>query len=366
MLRRRRQRWPQRTSWTLLAIFGLSTLGCSFDANSLRHPAREAAAEPRDVGPEGERGDVQGGRAESGGTDLRPETAGLFETGPEVGASDSAGDATSLAKDGGITVDAPVASEDVVPARSSDADDGPAGGGENRDSGDAPASPGENADSRQDRVADRGEDTGHGGEQADVGRDMVTGDAADGGTTLDAYGPAADAGLGNLALAGTAYRWSGNSSSTANTNRVAETKLNDDSTATEVNLAGNGWDQVENAWEAAGVILARAATVTRVVYVNGSFTRTTLGGTTYSGDGNFVANFRLQLSTDGSVWTDATGWSLAPAYPHDGSASNLSYVFTGNAPGVLGVRITGQVRLNNSLDVSWNATSREIQVWGSN
>jgi hypothetical protein len=98
---------------------------------------------------------------------------------------------------------------------------------------------------------------------------------------------------------------------------------------------------------------------------NLSFTRTTVGGTTYSGDGNFAANFHLQLSTDGTVWTDATGWSLSPAYPYDGSASNASYVFTGNATGVLGVRITGQVRLNNSLDVSWNATSREVQVWGT-
>lgn len=337
MLRHWRHPWPMMASWTLCAASWLAAVGCTFDGSNLQRVAREAAAEQQDVGPEVVRDDVQGGRAEvgRGGTDLMPHAGGLVEAGSEVGPSDVARDAKILAKDGGSSSDAQAANEDVARAVS----------------------------------ADGGEDTKQGGGETDLGTASIIGDAADTadrGPMPDANAPMADASPSNLAFAGTAYRWSGNSSSTANANRVAEIRLNDDSTATEINLAGSGWDQVQNAWEAAGVILARAATVTRVVFVNGSFSRQTIGGITYSGDGNFAANFHLQLSTDGTVWTDATGWSLSPAYPYDSSASNGSYVFSGNATSVLGVRVTGQVRLGNSLDVSWNATSREVQVWGYN
>src|SRR6185369_9357578 len=65
------------------------------------------------------------------------------------------------------------------------------------------------------------------------------------------YGPSATA--TNLALAGTAYRFSANGSATSNANRVAAPALNDDSTAAEIDLAGSGDDPVTSAWEAAGV-----------------------------------------------------------------------------------------------------------------
>jgi hypothetical protein len=342
--------------WTAL---WLSALGCNFDESKLRRPAKEASVEQQDRAPDVEQRDVQGGRPESGGgPDLIPEAADLVEARPDVGASDIARDAATLDEDGGTVSEVPAAKEDLVRLGSTDSGEVSADGGQNADGGDAPASDDQSGDVGGDMAVDHSED-------ADAVTVMVPSDAAESahrGPTLDTG--TADAGLSNLALAGAAYRWSANSSSTANANRVAEPKLNDDSTADDVNLAGNGWDPVNDAWEAAGVLLARAATVTSVVYVNGSFSKQSIGGTTYSGDGNFDANFHLQLSTDGTVWTDATGWSVTPSYPYDGSASNGSYIFSGKATGAVGVRVTGQVRLGGSLDVSWNATTREVQVWG--
>jgi hypothetical protein len=165
--------------------------------------------------------------------------------------------------------------------------------------------------------------------------------------------PAAN--LTNLALGGTAYRWTSNTSSTANGNRSAEPKLNDNSTLAAIDLNGSGEDQVGNAWEAAGVILARAATVTSVVFVN--------GGVDDIADGNFAANFHLQTSLDGTTWTDATGWTISPPYPHDSTASNQSYVLSGTATGVLGVRVVGQVHIDYFN--SWNVSARELMVWGT-
>ncbi len=57
---------------------------------------------------------------------------------------------------------------------------------------------------------------------------------------------------GNIAPSGTAYSWSGMTSSTANTKRVAQPGLNNNNLTSNVDLQPNG-DKV-GAWEAAGVI----------------------------------------------------------------------------------------------------------------
>lgn len=159
----------------------------------------------------------------------------------------------------------------------------------------------------------------------------------------------------NLALAGTGYRWSANSSATSNANRAAAPALNDNSTAAELDLAGSGDDPVANAWEAAGVVWSTAqAAIGKVEFVNGS----TDGPT--NGNGNFTANFRLQLSSDGTSWADASGWTLAPSYPFNATAGNQTYTFTGNAASVRGVRVTGQVR---TAQTSWHARAREVRAW---
>jgi hypothetical protein len=161
----------------------------------------------------------------------------------------------------------------------------------------------------------------------------------------------------NLAPTGTAYRFSANSSASSNANRVPAPALNDDSTSAEFNLAGTGDDPLWNAWEAAGIVWGAAQTgITKVEFVNGS----TDGAA--DGNGNFTANFRLQLSTDGSVWTDASGWTLSPVYPHDATASNQTYTFTGSAASLRGVRVAGQV---HTALTSWQARARELRVWSS-
>jgi hypothetical protein len=341
----------------------LGASACSFDESRLKRPPQDAAAEHPDAMLDLSLGDLQEGKTE-GGPDLMPETADLVAATPDADAQDLARDAARSAEETGAPPDVPATTDDLVGAEPMDSGGGSADAGQIADGEDAPADNGQNADAGGDAPGVDGGDTSQ-SPDGDAETVTVPGDAADRadrGQTLDTG--TVDAGLSNLALKGTAYRWSANRTATANTNRVTEPKLNDDSTAADVNLAGSGWDPIDDAWEAAGVILARAATVTGVVFVNGSFTKQTIGGTTYSGDGTFDANFHLQVSTDGTTWTDAVGWSVSPAYPYDESAANRSYLFSGKATGVLGVRVTGQVRLGGSLDVSWNATSREVQAWG--
>jgi hypothetical protein len=164
--------------------------------------------------------------------------------------------------------------------------------------------------------------------------------------------------LANLALSGTAYRWYNNTSATVNTNRVAEPMLNDNSVAADLNLAGTGYDPSMSAYEAAGVILAQASTIGSVVFVSGVSDASSYGDP----DGNFTANFHLQLSTNGTTWTDAAGWTLAPAYPYDSTAANRDYVFTGSATGIAGVRAIGLVHPDFTL--SAYSRAREVQVWG--
>ena len=166
------------------------------------------------------------------------------------------------------------------------------------------------------------------------------------------------ASLANLALSGTAYRWYNNTSATANTNKVAEPMLNDNSVVADLNLAGTGNDPSFNAYEAAGVILAQGSTIGSVVFVSGVSVPSGYGDP----DGNFTANFHLQLSSNGTTWTDAAGWTLAPAYTYNSTAANRDYVFSGSATGILGVRVIGLVHPDFTL--SAYSRAREVQVWG--
>jgi hypothetical protein len=167
--------------------------------------------------------------------------------------------------------------------------------------------------------------------------------------------------LTNLAPSGTAYRWFGNTDDDSNSNRVAEPKLNDNSVADDISLAGTAfWDE-KNTYEAAGVILPRASTLNSVVFVNGA----TLAPPPFipgDPDGNFTRDFQLQFSTDGTTWSAAEGWTLTPAYPYDASASNRVFVFSGSATGVLGVRVTGLIRPDDTKSAYVRA--REVQIWG--
>jgi hypothetical protein len=160
----------------------------------------------------------------------------------------------------------------------------------------------------------------------------------------------------NLAPNGTAYRWFAMSSSTATTNQTAAPGLNDSNLNTDVTLTGAG-DDVANAYEAAGVIWSTAQTLNKVTFTNGSF------ASTY--DGVFDNNFGLQTTSDGVTWTNATGWSLLPAYPYNVSAAaNVTYVFTGPTVSVLGVRVVGQVHSLTGND-SYYDNATEVQAFAA-
>src|SRR5262249_36576508 len=140
----------------------------------------------------------------------------------------------------------------------------------------------------------------------------------------------------NIAPNGTAYRWFGMTSSTGNTNRTGDPRLNDNDLNTDVTLTG-GNDDIANAYEAAGVIWSSAQTVNKVTFTNGSFNSSTY-------DGVFDNNCGLQVTSDCVTWTTARGWLLSPSYPYDvPAAAGVTYTFTGPAVSVLGVRAVGQV-----------------------
>ena len=165
--------------------------------------------------------------------------------------------------------------------------------------------------------------------------------------TASATTPAA--GGGNIAPSGTAYRWSNNTTATANTNRVAASGLND-GLSTDVDLSGIGGDG-SGRYEAGGVIWSSSQTVSSVKFTNG----------TYTADGVFGANLTLQITTDGTTWINS-GLTAVPTYPYDSSsAEGVTYTFTGTPTSLRGVRVSGQV----SVYLSQYANMREVQVFGA-
>ena len=162
----------------------------------------------------------------------------------------------------------------------------------------------------------------------------------------------------NIASAGTGYRWSMNTSSSANTNQVTTSVVKNGDVTDEVGLNGGTDDTVLNAWEAAGITWATSQSgVTRVEFTNGSYDG--------SYNGVFDANFKLQYSISGTSWLDVSNWSYTPSYSYNSSsAANRTYVFTGAALNdIRGIRITGQVHTSDTAAVnSWQARAREIKV----
>ena len=160
----------------------------------------------------------------------------------------------------------------------------------------------------------------------------------------------------NIAPSGTAYRWSGLNNATSNSNAIAAPGLNDNNLATDVPLTGGG-DDAANAYEAAGILWSSTQSIFDVTFTNGSF-----GG---SNNGVFDNNVGLQITTNGTTWTAASGWTLTPAYPYNlASAAETTYTFTGPAVAVMGVRVVGEVHsLTGTDSLSDNAT--EVQAFNS-
>jgi hypothetical protein len=161
----------------------------------------------------------------------------------------------------------------------------------------------------------------------------------------------------NLAPGGTAYRWFGMSSATAATNQTPAPQLNDNNLSTGLALTGAG-DDVANAYEAAGVIWTTSRAISAVAFTNGSFNSS-------SYDGVFDNHFGLQTTTNGTTWSNVTGWSLSPAYQYNlSAAAGVTYNFTGPPLTVLGVRVVGEVH-SLSGDDSWFDNAAEVQAFGA-
>lgn len=154
----------------------------------------------------------------------------------------------------------------------------------------------------------------------------------------------------NIAPSGTGYVWKNNTSATSNSNRTAQTGINNNNLTTNVDISSG---DSANRWEAAGVTFSSSKTITSVKYYAGDLAS--------SGDGYFEANAKLQFSTDGSTWTDS-GWTVSPSFSYTSSDCGKTYTFSGTqVTGKKGVRIVGQVRVN---DGSYYARVKEVQVYG--
>lgn len=163
--------------------------------------------------------------------------------------------------------------------------------------------------------------------------------------------------LKEAVLTTTAYRWWGNDSSTSDSNKILAPELHDNDITTDVALAGGGEEVSPNKYEAAGLIFSYAQTITKVEFINGTYR----GG---NDDGSFEEVFKLQTSTDGTTWTDATEWTVSPAYEFlQTSISGATFTFTGSSTNILGVRVIGKVRTSESSG-SWEARVREITAYG--
>ena len=121
----------------------------------------------------------------------------------------------------------------------------------------------------------------------------------------------------NIAPSGTGYRWSKNTTADSNSNRVLSAGVNDDNLSADVDLNG-GVDDAANAWEGAGVVWSGPQAFTSVKFKNGSWDSKL--------NGAFTANFKLQVTDDGTTWVDS-GWTPAPAYNYD-SPSSAGVVYT--------------------------------------
>ncbi len=157
----------------------------------------------------------------------------------------------------------------------------------------------------------------------------------------------------NIALTGAiGYRWSGNSASNSNSNRVQESKVNDGDINTTFSLTGGnddgGWK-----FEAAGVLFNNIQNnIASVNFIQGDIV---------NGNTCFTNWLSMQYTKDGTVWQESF-WTVNPFYPYGNTASaGKTYVFSGpELFSVKGVRVSGIVFTNDS---SWQAHMKEVRVY---
>jgi uncharacterized protein YjdB len=162
----------------------------------------------------------------------------------------------------------------------------------------------------------------------------------------------------NIATSGTGAIWQNipAATSTSDASKVASAGINNANLTTDVVLADVS---AINNWQAAGVTWATAQNgITSLKFYNGLTTNIA------QDNGIFAAGIKVQSSSDGTIWTDVTGWAIAPAYPYSLAASNQIYVFSGAAlNNVKGLRVVGQLRLStNEYGTSWALKVKEVEV----
>ena len=161
----------------------------------------------------------------------------------------------------------------------------------------------------------------------------------------------------NQALSGSALRWSGLPASSSNGGSVAEPRLIDGDTLTDINLTGSG-DDSPNAWQAAGVLWAAPRPLARFRFYNGAEDNPV---NTFA-NGVFGAGAEVQISLDGVTW-QSTGWPITPVYVGNNIASARKWYEASGAPfaAVRAVRVVGQV--HTSASFSWHAHVNEIEAF---
>ncbi len=157
----------------------------------------------------------------------------------------------------------------------------------------------------------------------------------------------------NLAPAGLGYTWYDMAESTDSSPQAAAPGINDGNLDTDVPCVPGGTEDNYNVYEAAGVIWSNSQTINRIVYLNGSYNS--------NSDGVFAAEFGLQFSPNGAIWTNAgPTWVVTPAYSYNlVESANVSFTFTGDVATVQGVRCVGRVHTSET-DGSWVAFATEL------
>ncbi|HEX9059301.1 MAG TPA: hypothetical protein VF941_03905 [Clostridia bacterium] len=161
----------------------------------------------------------------------------------------------------------------------------------------------------------------------------------------------------NIAACGIGYKWFRNISSSSNSNKYKAPGLNDGNKTIDTDLTSSGQDDVENAYESAGIIWTTSQMgISKVKFTNGSFDR--------GCSGVFTNDLKMQVSYDGTTWADS-GWTYYPQYNYDSkSAARKTYTFTGGIlNNIVGLRITGQVHTHGQF--SYHVHVAEVEVFGT-
>lgn len=141
-----------------------------------------------------------------------------------------------------------------------------------------------------------------------------------------------------------------------------DSRVNDGDDTTEFRL---GTAPNEPRYQAAGVLFdgseqsVAGKTITRMEFVAGRWNPSDETGL---GDGVFCSDLKMLVLKPGSNdWVDS-GWTVSRNYAYDSAeAAGATYVFSGPALEVSGVRVSGKVRCNGNG--SYWANARELRLY---